>query len=97
MGEPRNSLKATIAVPPHAPIADRTKNGISRMLPADGTIAARVAHWEFGISRRQLKLDYTRGAPARRRLLPACSRKQYFASILLAVRKIPGADAQHRH
>ena len=40
------------------------------MLPADGTIAARVAHWEFGISRRQLKLDYTRGAPAKRRLLP---------------------------
>jgi len=28
------------------------------MLPADGTIAARVAHWEFGISRRQLKLTY---------------------------------------
>jgi hypothetical protein len=46
------------------------------MLPADGTIAARVAHWEFGISRRQLKLDYTRGAPAKRRLLPACSRKR---------------------
>ena len=53
--------------------------------------------WEFGISRRQLKLDYTRGAPAKRRLLPACSRKQYFTSILHAVRKIPGADAQHRH
>jgi hypothetical protein len=37
------------------PLADRTNNRNLRILPADGTIAARVAHWEFGISRWQLK------------------------------------------
>ena len=42
------------------------KNRNLRMLPADGTIAARVAHWEFGISRRQLKLTYILQGPSKR-------------------------------
>jgi len=36
------------------------------MLPADSTIAACVAHWEFGVSHRQLNQDYTRSAVTKR-------------------------------
>jgi hypothetical protein len=36
------------------------------MLPADSTIAACVAHWEFGVSHRQLNQDYTRSTVTKR-------------------------------
>ena len=36
------------------------------MLPADSTIAACVAHWEFGVSHRQLSQDYTRSTVTKR-------------------------------
>jgi hypothetical protein len=40
---------------PSARSLTEQKNCNLRILPADGTIAARIAHWEFGISRWQLE------------------------------------------
>jgi hypothetical protein len=49
---------------PSARSLTEQKNRNLRILPADGTIAARVAHWEFGISRWQLenRLDHFGGS-----------------------------------